>query len=106
MFFSRQHRYSDEETSRFIDEQLMTASTPVEWNRICVVFSPNEFNIASDSKGGTVSGREQGLSILQAERARQLPKNRFREWLGKSRTRDPKMSYTPIDIIIHQVKKE
>lgn len=106
-FFSRQLRKKsengeEEESDLLIDEQLMTASTPTEWNRICVIFSPNEFHIAADKKGQMVSGKKEGLSLWQAQRTRELPKKEFQDWLAKQRTRDPKMSYIPIDIVIHR----
>ena len=49
-----------------------------------------------------VSGKKEGLSLWQAQRTRELPKKEFQDWLAKQRTRDPKMSYIPIDIVIYR----
>lgn len=104
VFFSQNHIYGNE-TKRLVDEQLMTASSVMEWNRICVIFSPNEYTISPDSDGSTVSGKKEGINLNKAERNRELPKKNFQEWLGKCRTRDPKMNYLPIDIITKRAKQ-
>ena len=83
-----------------VTELIMTASKASEWNRYCFIFSPNEFVRATDADGGSGSMKKLGLGQHGTVKLpRTLKSEDFQKRLSQSRSRDKKMSYTPIDII-------
>ena len=101
VFFSKKH-LNDNETTRGIDEIELTAVSDIEWNSICVVFSPNAFAHPQDFSSERKDGSMLGLAEQSVELPRSLRNDKFQDWLAKVRIKDPKMSYTPIDIKIHR----
>ena len=66
-----------------VDEYQMTCDDESEFNQIYLVFSPNSFSKAVDSDG---TWRDDGLLL-----PRNLPYDKFMEWLVKCRKRDKDM---------------
>lgn len=103
VFFSTDPRHINKgENDRKIDEMIMGTDKFVEWDRFCVIFSPNEFVKASDEAGGEKSGEKLGTDFFKVILPNKLKKENFHKWLGRCRTRDKKMSYTPIDFRIYR----
>ena len=99
IFFSEKHLYGNESKS-MVTELIMTASKASEWNRYCFIFSPNEFVRATDADGGSGSMKKLGLGQHGTVKLpRTLKSEDFQKWLSQSRSRDKKMSYSPIDFI-------
>lgn len=99
-FFSPAHHKMNE-SFYDVDPIVMTASKPMEWNRFSIIFSPNEFSMPADEIAETASGEELGVyDYARLELNRRLKNEDFQKWLGKHRSRDRKMSYTPIDITV------
>lgn len=78
VFFSAKHA---EKEMTFTDEYMLTCNKSIEQNFIYIVFSPNEFTKANDTR----TDRE---SVLP----RELSFDNFQQWLAKNRVRDKDMS--------------
>ncbi|MCR4829706.1 MAG: DUF4384 domain-containing protein [Bacteroidales bacterium] len=76
VFFQRDRQLPDWQN---IDEYTLTAESPVEWNDIYIVFSPNAFYKAA----AAVSDNE----LIP----RELSFAKFNEWLVRCMTKDPDM---------------
>jgi hypothetical protein len=78
VFFSEKHADRSEATT--VTEYTLTCNKSIEQNYLYVIFSPNEFTKANDSKaeGGMVLPRE-------------LTYEDFQKWLVKNRNRDKDM---------------
>lgn len=100
IIFSPKHLYNGEQKND-VDEIVFTASKNVESDRICVLFSPNEFYCPTDTDGGSISGEKVGLSG-KLQLPRQLPFEKFQKWLTDNRLKDVQLRYVPIDIEIHR----
>ena len=77
VFFSRKH-VDKEEASR-VDEYQLYCDKPVEYNRMFIIFSPNEFIKAND--------RQSAAELIP----RELPYNAFHSWLSTNRRNDVDM---------------
>ncbi len=76
LFFSQKHPQAKDQS---VDEYQLTCAKPHEYNRIYVLFSPNEFSKANDQESSNES------------LPRVLPFENFQKWLSKSRIRDSDM---------------
>lgn len=85
LFFSSQLATSD--LQPFVDEYTMTCSRTQELNQIYVIFSPNAFTKAVDSRDA--------LTLPRA-----LSQKDFQQWLSKCRTKDKQMTLKRIDIVV------
>lgn len=90
------------ENPRQVDGIILTADKEIEWNSVCVIFSPNAFTHPQDFDKGKADGNKLGLGNRLLEMPRVLSSDKFQDWLAKSRINDKKMSYTPIDIQIRR----
>ena len=90
------------ENPRQVDGIILTADKEIEWNSVCVIFSPNAFTHPQDFVKGKADGNKLGLGNRLLEMPRVLSSDKFQDWLAKSRINDKKMSYTPIDIQIRR----
>lgn len=86
IFFSKDHKTGIVP----VDEFRMSAATEVEYNRMYVVFSPEEFIKAVDGASS------------QADKPRALPYEDFSSWLRKCRKRDDRMSVKTFNLTIKQ----
>lgn len=85
LFFSSQLATSDLQS--FVDEYTMTCTRTQELNQIYVIFSPNAFTKAVDSRDA--------LTLPRA-----LSQKDFQQWLSKCRTKDKQMTLKRIDIVV------
>lgn len=85
LFFSSQLATSD--LQPFVDEYTMTCTRMQELNQIYVIFSPNAFTKAVDSRDA--------LTLPRA-----LSPKDFQQWLSKCRTKDKQMTLKRIDIVV------
>ena len=76
VFFSE--RQADHTESAIVNEYVLTTGKSAEQNFLYVIFSPNEFTKANDTKEGEALPRE-------------LRYSDFQQWLSKNRTRDKDM---------------
>lgn len=80
---------SDGETpAKLVEEYKLNTSRELEMNRIYIIFSPNRFTKAIDSKAPDVT------------LPRQLAFNSFRKWLSKLQIEDKSTTIKSIDITI------
>ncbi|WP_303013536.1 DUF4384 domain-containing protein [uncultured Bacteroides sp.] len=86
VFFSPR---SARESASLVDEYTLTCKDAVEYNQVYVIFSPNPFTKAIDSRQDSSLPRE-------------LSYEKFAEWLSKCRKRDERMGVKKIDIEIKQ----
>lgn len=77
-----------------VDELIVTATHPLEYNDLLVVFSPNAY---SKSVAGSASRTVDGLIL-----PRSLRYDDFRKWLAKYRDADKEMQVVNIPIIIRK----
>lgn len=77
-----------------VDELIVTATRPLEYNDLLVVFSPNAY---SKSVAGSASRTVNGLIL-----PRSLRYDDFRKWLAKYRDADREMQVVNIPIIIRK----
>lgn len=102
IFFSPKYLYNGERASD-VDEILFSAEKNVEYDRICVIFSPNEIVRPADASGKKVEGAKVGISNMSVLTVtRTLSFDRFQKWLSESRLKDIQMRYVPIEIEIHK----
>lgn len=85
LFFSSQLATSD--LRPFVDEYTMTCTRTQELNQIYVIFSPNAFTKAVDSREAQTLPRA-------------LSQKDFQLWLSKCRTKDKQMTLKRIDIVV------
>lgn len=79
----------DSKTGCNVDEFVITCAGEVERNMMYVIFSPKPFSKAMDNQ-------------VDEDLPRQLPYEKFSEWLTKCRKRDPKMG---LKVIHLEIKK-
>lgn len=95
-FFSRKHLNSGDD-SNVVDEYVLLAGKPVEYNRIYIIFSPNEFVHPKDTSAGTINANGVNMKL-----PRMLGFNDMQEWLVKNRTRDRQMQVVRKEIVIRK----
>lgn len=96
LFFSRK-KLNENDDANIVDEYLLYAGKPVEYNRVYIIFSPNEFVHPKDGKSGTVSAGGVKLNL-----PRSLSFNDMQEWLLKNRSRDKQMQVIRKEIVIRK----
>ncbi|MDR3266208.1 MAG: DUF4384 domain-containing protein [Tannerella sp.] len=94
IFFSEKHAEPSDIT--IVNEYTMTCKKSVEQNFICVIFSPNEFIKANDSKAPSLVEKAGKEVVLP----RELSYEEFQTWLtkNKSRDKDLKVEYKVVTI--------
>lgn len=75
-----------------VDELVMTASAPIEYNSMMVIFSPNNYSRANASQAQQTAG---GLIVPRA-----LNFQNFKKWLVKYRNADKDMQVSRIPLTI------
>ncbi len=94
-FFSTK-RYNEGDDKNIIDEYIMFANKyDVEYCRLYVIFSPNEFAHPMDKAGGKVKG-----STKELDTPREVDNLHMQEWLLKSRSHDKHMQVVRRDVTI------
>jgi hypothetical protein len=83
------HIKSEQENPSLVDEYLMQTTREEEMNELYIIFSPNEFTKANDSK-------------VEQQYPRQLKRINFYEWLSKNRSRDRRMQ---VDVVPLTIRK-
>lgn len=91
IFFSKEHKNPVELTTKEITRVKMTTKKPIEYNRIYIIFSTNEFIRPSDNDR---------VSEADITKLRSLPYDDFQKWLLANRDRDAKMILIPKDVTI------
>ena len=89
---NREHLFFSKAVDPAADELVMTTNKEIEHNILYIIFSPNTFTKAKDSKGGK-NWRDQELP-------RNLPFKDFMHWLAKNQTADEQLvvRQEPIEI--------
>jgi hypothetical protein len=90
VFFSQKHADLSEVAK--VDEYTMTCKKSVEQNLIYIIFSPNEFTKANDSKATSLEG--------EVVLPRELPFEELQKWLVKNRNKDKDMKVVMKSITI------
>lgn len=85
VFFSREKGREDGNDSSTVEEMIMTAPDRVEYNRVYVLFSPENFSRPVMDSGA-------GLPVMRS--------SEFNKWLVKTRRNDPKMGVKAMNIRI------
>lgn len=75
-----------------VDELVMTATAPIEYNSMMVIFSPNSYSRADASQARQIAG---GLTAPRA-----LDFHKFKQWLVKYRNADRDMQVSRIPLTI------
>lgn len=96
LFFSRKN-LNDGDDANTVDEYILYAAKPVEYNRVYIIFSPNEFVHPKDSQSGSINANGVKLKL-----PRVLSFNDMQEWLLKNRSRDKQMQVVRKEIVIRK----
>lgn len=97
LFFSREKNNEGDDLN-VVDEYVMFADKyDIEYSRLYVIFSPNEFTHPMDNAGGTVKGRTK-----EYETPREVDNEHMQDWLVKSRSMDKHMQVIRKDITIRK----
>lgn len=96
LFFSRKNLNAGDD-SNIVDEYVLLAGKPVEYNRIYIIFSPNEFVHPKDTSAGTINTN--GITM---KLPRTLNFNDMQEWLVKNRSRDKHMQVIRKEIVVRK----
>lgn len=91
VFFSED--YATPDLLPYLNTYYTTCENSQEINQIYVIFSPNPFVKAADSKSS---------NLLTKDLPRELSNVDFQKWLSTNRTKDKQMTYKRIDITVQK----
>ncbi|MBQ7941200.1 MAG: DUF4384 domain-containing protein [Muribaculaceae bacterium] len=96
MFFAPK-KINEGDDINFVDEYIMYTDKEIEYNRMYIIFSPNEFAHPIDREGGKVNYGKTTYS-----KPREVNFDSMQNWLIKSRNRDKHMQVIRKEITIRK----